>query len=214
MASAVSALKACPCCGLVQAIPPFPADERDAVRTVARCARCESTVVAAAASRAPSWTAAAALAALVLYPLAITLPIMEIARFGHRSSASIWTGSVGLLGDGHLFVGGVVLLCSVVLPLGKLVSLFALTTGRRRFSKRHRALTYRVVELTGRWGMLDVLLIAVIVAWIKVGDLVEVTAGPAAVAFTACVLLSLLASAWFDPHLLWDESEEPAETRE
>ena len=174
---------------------------------VARCSRCGSTVERGLASRASSWTTSAALAALILYPLAISLPIMEIERFGHRTSASIWTGTVGLLRDGHLFVGGVVLLCSVVLPLGKLLSLFALTVARRRFSKKHRAITYRVVEVTGRWGMLDVLLIAVIVAWIKVGDLVQVTAGPAAVAFTACVLLSLFASASFDPHYLWDEAE-------
>lgn len=176
----------------------------------ARCTRCDSTVCHSHVSRAPEWTAAAALAALLLYPLAIGLPIMELERFGHRTAASIWTGSVGLLSSGHLFVGSVVLLCSVVLPLGKLISLFALTAGRRRFSRKHRALTYRIVEFTGRWGMLDVLLIAVLVAWIKVGDLVEVTAGPAAVAFTACVVLSLLASAWFDPHLLWDEPEPAA----
>ena len=205
MVSAAPALKACPCCGLVQALPTFPASARDAARTRARCARCGSTVVSGRSSHASSWTASAALAALILYPLAISLPIMELERFGHRTSASIWTGSVGLLSDGHLFVGGVVLLSSIVLPLGKLLSLFALTAGRRRFSKQQRATTYRIVEVTGRWGMLDVLLIAVLVAWIKVGDLVQVTAGPAAVAFTACVLLSLLASASFDPHQLWDE---------
>ena len=62
--------------------------------------------------------------------------------------------------------------------------------------------------------MLDVLLIAVLVAWIKIGDLVEVTAGPAAIAFTACVVLSLLASAWFDPHFLWDEPEPLPESSE
>lgn len=206
MSAAAPALKACPCCGLVQSIPALP--ERSH-RLEARCVRCASVVFDSEAARAPEWTAAAALAALLLYPLAILLPIMELERFGHRTEASIWTGSVGLLSSGHLFVGGVVLLCSVVLPLGKLISLLALTTGRRRISKKRRALTYRIVELTGRWGMLDVLLIAVLVAWIKVGDLVEVTPGPAAVAFTACVVLSLLASAWFDPHFLWDEPEAP-----
>ena len=55
--------------------------------------------------------------------------------------------------------------------------------------------------------MLDVLLIAVVVAWVKVGDLVEVTPGPATLTFTLVVLFSLLASAWFDPHSIWDEDQ-------
>ena len=146
---------------------------------------------------------------------------MRLERFGHVSDASIWTGSVGLLSEGELFVGGVVLVCSVLLPLGKLGSLLLITSRGVRGShafrvagapsgsahKRARtwARTWRVVELTGRWGMLDVLLISVVVAWIKIGDLVEVTPGPAALAFTACVLLSLVASAAFDPHALWQE---------
>ena len=54
--------------------------------------------------------------------------------------------------------------------------------------------------------MLDVLLVAVLVAWVKVGDLGEITPGPAAFAFTAVVLLSLLSSALFDPHALWADA--------
>ena len=54
--------------------------------------------------------------------------------------------------------------------------------------------------------MLDVLLVAVVVAWVKVGDLVEIAPGPAAFAFTAVVLLSLLSAALFDPHALWADS--------
>ncbi len=72
---------------------------------------------------------------------------------------------------------------------------------------RYTARTYRVIEWAGRWGMLDVLLIALLVAWIKIGDLVEVSPGPGALTFTLCVLLSLLASAHFDPHALWDPPE-------
>ena len=192
--------KACPCCALVQSVPRIPPGH------VATCARC-SAVVADPRRRTehPTRTFAAALAALLLYPVAISLPIMELERFGHRTEASIWGGSVGLLRQGDVLVGGVVLLCSVVLPLGKLVSLLVITGARSRMSARLRARTWRAVQLTGRWGMLDVLLIAVVVAWLKIGDIVQVTPGPAALAFTACVLLSLLASAWFDPHALWPE---------
>jgi len=150
----------------------------------------------------------AALAALVLYPLAILLPVLRIERFGHSRSASIWEGSVGLLQEGELVVGGVVLVCSVILPLAKLGALLALT-GTSWLRRHHAARTYRLVEWTGRWGMLDVLLVAMLVAWIKVGELVRVEAQPAAALFALCVALSLLASAWFDPHSLW--ADEPVE---
>jgi len=144
-----------------------------------------------------------ALAALVLYPLAVTLPMLRVERFGHHHDASIIEGIATLLSSGHAFVGVVVLLCSVVLPLGKLIGLLVLSTGSRVMQRKHRALTYHVVEWTGRWGMLDVLLVALLVAVLKIGDVVEVTAQPAALAFTCCVVLSLLATACFDPHSLW-----------
>jgi len=151
-------------------------------------------------------TLGAALAALILYPFAITLPVMRIERFGHAHDASIWTGSVGLLREGEWFVGAVVLVCSVLLPLFKLGGLVAITLGGW-LHKRHRAITYRIIEWTGRWGMLDILLISALVAWVKLGDLMEIQAGPGALVFTLCVLLSLLASAWFDPHALWEEQD-------
>lgn len=193
-------LRACHTCGLVQEVPELVAGER------ALCPRCNSAVADPARRRRSNQrTFAAALAALLLYPLAISLPIMRLEQFGHVTEASIWTGSVGLLERGELFVGGVVLLASVVLPLLKLTGLLAITGGRGFLSHGHRAATYRLIEWTGRWGMLDVLLIAVVVAWIKIGDLVEVKAGPAAFLFTTCVLASLVASASFDPHALWED---------
>lgn len=193
-------LMACHCCGLVQRVA------RLAPGTRARCARCRVTVLSSRRRMRSNQRAfAAALAALILYPLAISLPIMRLERFGHLREASVWTGSVGLLGKGELLVGGIVLLCSVVLPLAKLAGILLITRRSGWLSRRHRALTYRWIEWTGRFGMLDVLLIAVVVAWIKIGDLVEVTPGPAAITFTLVVLLSLAAGASFDPHALWDE---------
>lgn len=55
--------------------------------------------------------------------------------------------------------------------------------------------------------MVDVLLVAVLVAMVKLGDLVEVTPGPGVAAFTAVVLLSLIASALFDPHAIWEDDQ-------
>ncbi len=172
----------------------------------AYCRRCRSRIWRPGRRATSSRTTLAlALAALALYPLAISAPIMTFARFGHRSETSIWSGTLSLLEHGQVFVGLVVFVCSVVLPLGKLGGLVAITLGGGRRYRRHRASTYRWIEWTGRWGMLDVLLLALLVAFVKVGDLIEVTPGPAAVTFTLVVALSLAASASFDPHALWEE---------
>jgi paraquat-inducible protein A len=155
-------------------------------------------------ARSNQRTAAIATAALVLYPFGVGLPIIEVERFGHTKASSILEGVTALFASGQWLVGAVVLACSIVLPIGKLVSLLVLSAGGLGLARRHRAVTYRVVEWTGRWGMLDVLLVALLVAVLKLGDIVEVTAGPAALAFSCVVVLSLLAAASFDPHALWE----------
>jgi len=195
-------LKACHCCGLVQTLPRIPTGH------VARCTRCSTTI--RDPRRGPlgnQRAAAAALAALILYPFAVGLPIMQIERLGRTHESSIWQGSVELLSHGQLFVGLVVLLCSILLPLVKLVLLLLITKARPLLSQHGRAHTYRWIEWAGRWGMLDVLLIAVLVAWLKLRDVVAVEPGPAAWTFTLMVLMSLLASTWFDPHAVWDRDE-------
>lgn len=188
----------CRCCGLVQRVSAPRAGTRVC------CVRCGTTLRKASTWKASNRTTAAiALSALILYPLAVSLPMLNVEQFGHRNESSILQGVVTLLSGGHLFVGIVVLLCSIVLPLGKLFSLLVLSGGGWFMGHEHKATTYHFVEWTGRWGMLDVLLVAVLVAVLKLGDWVEVTAGPAAFAFTACVVLSLLATASFDPRRLW-----------
>ncbi len=176
------------------------------------CGRCGTTFrERSVVLRCNERTGAIALAALILYPLAITMPMIRVEQFGHYTESSILDGTITLLASGHLFVGIVVLLCSIVLPLGKLAALLVLSTGGLNLRSRHRALTYHIVEFTGRWGMLDVLLVAILVATLKLGDLVEVQAGSAALTFTCCVVLSLIATASFDPHALWPSGGAGAE---
>ena len=208
-----TSLAACPCCGLVSQVVLGAAAEAVPAGTAlsASCGRCGARLpqVHGAASRADQVSrrvAAVAIAALVLFPPAVMLPIMRIEEMGHSTNASIWSGSLGLLRAGDWFVGGTVFLCSIVFPLLKIAGLLAITLGRGSLQRRARRWSWRIVDLSGRWGMLDVLLVAVVVAWVKVGDLVEIEPGPAAFAFTAVVLLSLISSALFDPHALWADA--------
>ncbi len=92
---------------------------------------------------------------------------------------------------------------SVLLPLAKILLLLELSL-LGMLHRKHRALTYRVMEAAGRWSMLDVLLLAFLVMLVKLGSLVEFEFGPAVIAFALCVAMSMFASLLFDPHAIWE----------
>ncbi len=191
-------LAACRTCGLVQHLPPQRPDAR------LHCVRCDTPF---ADPGRPSWTAPLAVAALLLFPLAVSLPVISMARFGSVSSTDVWHGAWDLMENGHLLIGLVVLICSVAVPVVKLIGLVVLSLAPRSWRNRHRALTWRLIESLGRWGMVDVMLVAGVVAAVKLGDVVTVTTGPGAVIFATMVLLSLLASATFDPAMMWKDDD-------
>ena len=138
---------------------------------------------------------ALSLGSLVLYPLAIGLPIMTLAQFGHVRSTSVLGGVEALWSEGHPILATVVVACSVVLPLAKCLAMLALSIrgGDRACPRRSRLV--HVLEVSGRWGMPDVLLVAGLVAAVKLGELVRIEPGPGAIAFVGCVGLAILASA-------------------
>jgi paraquat-inducible protein A len=184
---------------MIQRLPELAAGEQ------ALCARCDTSIYRhGSASTSVTRTTAVALAGLIFYFPAIFLPILKIERMGHQSESSILKGTWDLLTHGAWFVGGIILVFSIIVPLSKLVLLLVLCGGNQ-LSRRHQAWTYRFMEQFGRWGMLDVMLVALLVALIKLGDLVRFTLGPAVWAFALCILMSMLASALFDPHAIWEE---------
>jgi paraquat-inducible protein A len=158
------------------------------------------------------WAAALALSSLLFYPAAIGLPLLNISKLGHSSTDSLLSGLVSMFSQGYWLVGGVVLLFSILLPPLKLLALWLLTSQLAQqphglIGHRRRALLYHAVEVLGRWGMLDVMLVAVLVAMVKLGDLVQIEPGPGLWAFTLMVLLSLIASMVFNPTQMWSERQ-------
>lgn len=199
MAEVRHLLRGCGACGLVQRVGAVPRGHE------ARCPRCGSVVRHAARPKSRERAAALSLGALVLYPAAMTLPVIEVSRLGHTSSATIWSGVVDLAAEGQPIVAAIVLICSIVVPLAKIGGMFLLCAGGFGLGRRGRAHTYRAIDFIGRWGMVDVLLVAVLVAAVKLGNWLDVHPGPGALAFSGVVLLSLLSSAVFDPHAIWEE---------
>ena len=150
-----------------------------------------------------NWAGAFALGALILYPLAISLPVMQLRKLGHVREVTVWSGAVELLSSGQLAVGLLVFTCSILVPLVKLGGILLLGLEAPWRGREHqRARTHKVIDWMGRWGMLDVLLVAVLVAAIKLGNWADISAGPGVVAFASVVVLSLMASAVFDPRAL------------
>lgn len=184
---------------MIHRLPVLPADAR------AVCTRCGTAFVTPGSRRrTASRTAAAALAALVLFWPAVLLPVLEIENLGLTHKSSILGGIFELLSHGSWLVGTVVLLFSIVFPLAKILLLLELSLFEI-LHKRHKAWTLRLVEHVGRWSMMDVLLLAFMVMLVKLGDLVEFHLGPAIVAFVLCVAMSMIASLSFDPHAIWED---------
>ncbi len=198
----VAGVIACHVCHLVQRLPSNTSSD-----DVTVCCRCETSLQVKDSETRIAWSRQAALAALVCYPLAITLPALRFERFGHVSENSIVGSIQTLFADGYMGLGIIVLLCSVLIPLCKLVGIWVVCSDSF-LQTRHRARTYQLLEWSGRWGMIDVLLVAVLVALLKVGELVNVYPGPGAMLFAAVVFLSLLASYFFHPRIVWERQDD------
>lgn len=186
---------------MIHRIPPLQFRQR------AICTRCGSSFAAPGCRRTTSSrTAAAAVAAFVLFWPAILCPILEIEKMGIRQQSSILGGTVDLLKQGSWLVGGVILVFSVVFPLTKIVLLLELSL-LEFLHRRHKAASLRLMEHMGRWSMMDVMLLAFLVMLVKLGNIVQFHIGPAVFAFVLCVAMSMVASLSFDPHAIWEDSE-------
>lgn len=191
--------QACHCCGLIHRLPNAPAGMQSV------CTRCGARFVThASRQQSASRTAAAALAAFILFWPAVLLPVLEIEQLGHTHQASILGGIFDLLAHGSWFVGIVVLVFSIVFPLTKIVLLLELSL-LELLERKQKAWSLRLMEHLGKWSMMDVLLLAFLVMMVKVGDMVEFHLGPAVLAFVLCVAMSMIASLSFDPHAIWEE---------
>jgi paraquat-inducible protein A len=95
-------------------------------------------------------------------------------------------------------------------PVLKIVALiFLLISIQRRshWRPRDRTVLYRVVESVGRWSMVDVFMISILVALVNLGAIASIEPGAGAIAFASVVILTMIAAMTFDPRLIWDAQE-------
>jgi paraquat-inducible protein A len=176
------------------------------------CRRCG----AALESRKPesmsrSWAYLSA--AAMLYIPANLYPVLQSRTIQRAESDTILQGVVLLWRGGSWLLAGLVFFASVVVPLLKFLAMTLLLSSvhaRASWRLHERARLYRLLELVGRWSMLDVYVVAILVALVQLRSLATMEAGPGAVAFGAVVVLSMLAAQAFDPRLLWDAAGQNA----
>ncbi|WP_449429982.1 paraquat-inducible protein A [Pseudomonas putida] len=148
--------------------------------------------------------------ASILYIPANLLPIMTVSTLGQGSPDTIMSGVITLLKHGMLPIAAVVFIASILVPTFKLVGIGLLLYSVQRhqpLSARQRILMYRFIEFIGRWSMLDIFVIAILVAVVNFGRIASVEANLGAVAFATVVILTMLAALTFDPRLIWDNTE-------
>ena len=103
-----------------------------------------------------------------------------------------------------------VFFASITVPVLKLIGLtFLLVSVRRRsaWRPRDRTLLYRIIEWVGRWSMVDIFMISILVALVNLGSIATIQPGAGAIAFAAVVITTMIASMSFDPRLIWDMRE-------
>ena len=153
------------------------------------------------------------LTALILYLPANVFPFMTIEMYGRRNSSTIWSGVVSLMQQRSYAVAVVVFLASILIPVMKLLILFYLAlTGHNGQHPKFKMSLYHFVEAIGRWSMLDIFLLAILVAIVKLGHWTTVSPEKGAGLFLFVVIFTMLASAYFDPRVLWERKNEKNNT--
>jgi paraquat-inducible protein A len=147
------------------------------------------------------------IAAACFYLPANILPVMITSTPGSNEADTIISGVIYLYLSGSWPLALIVLVASVMIPLGKMVALAYLLISVQRGSIRNsheRTRLYRLVEIIGRWSMLDVFVDTFIVALVQLQPLMSVAPGSGVLFFMAVVVLTILAAQSFDPRLIWD----------
>ncbi|RJP91485.1 MAG: paraquat-inducible membrane protein A [Desulfobacteraceae bacterium] len=199
-----AALLSCPSCHLLTRKPAAHGRRFSVV-----CPRCgERLFERKPNSMARTW--ALVIAAFIFYIPANVLPIMKVTSLGKVQSDTILSGVIYFIKTGLWPIALVIFVASVFVPLLKLFILVYLLISlhvRSKWRPRDRTRLYRITEIIGRWSMVDIYVVTLMVALVKLGALADIEAAPGAIHFAAVVVITIFAAMSFDPRLIWDKME-------
>ncbi len=172
----------------------------------ASCPRCGAALhVRHPGSLERTW--ALVIAAALCYVPANALPVMTVTSLGKTQSDTILSGVVFLLTHGLWPLAAIVFTASIFVPIMKISILLLLLVsvhGSWEWRPVERTRLYRLTEAIGRWSMVDIYVVTILVALVHLGNLASIEAGAGAVFFGAVVVITMLAAESFDPRLIWD----------
>jgi paraquat-inducible protein A len=196
-----SSLIACPQCDLLQRLPHL------APGASARCPRCNKELQRRHEDSL-NRTLALALAAAVLYVIANSVPMLGLTAVGREAFTTVFGGTVQLWNDGEQVVAALVLFSAVIAPALQIGFMLGIVLGAYSDRPPRWVGTLLRHQPTARtWSMIEVMLVGVLVALIKIAELATVIPGTALFALGALVFVLAAMQASFDPHDVWDRIE-------
>ena len=199
-------LGCCPICHQIVTFPPRKGEE-----VAAYCPRC-GTEVHLRKTDSLQMTLALVVASIIFYIPANLLPMMHVQTFAGTESDTIMSGVIYFIESGSYLIGFVILIASILVPVLKMLILlyliYTVKTGKKTGMNERRKL-YQLTEIIGRWSMVDVYVVSIMIALVHFGGLSEIRAGTGAVFFLLVVIVTMIAAMSFDPRLIWDASKEP-----
>jgi len=150
------------------------------------------------------------LAGFMLYPPSLIYPMTLVSRLGQTEGQTIFFGVKELFRVGLWPFGVVVFFTSIMIPGLKLlgISWFALAAHRQwRAGLRLRTRLHRIIENLGRWSNVDVTIIISFAPLMQFGQFASARPAVGATCFFSVVVVTMLASHFFDPRLMWDAAE-------
>ena len=188
----------CPTCNLLNDVPPGE-----------MCIRCDTILHERKPGSLMRTWALLATAAIAYLPANI-YPVMNIERLGSVSQSTILGGAKELLDAGMWPLALLVLFASVLVPAFKLIGLVLMlvtTHFGSTWRLPDRTRLYRIIEFIGRWSMIDIFMLGTLTGLVRSGAIASITPGFGAICFCSVVVLTMFASASFDPRLMWDAAE-------
>jgi paraquat-inducible protein A len=191
-------LAACHTCGKVSPV------------AVGKCPRCH-THLHLRKPHSIETSIALMVAAIFLYIPSHLLPIMTVTELGDVTHNTIMSGMMYFWKSGAYPIALVIFTASILIPLLKILALSwlcAAATGKVRPSPVTLGRLYWLTELLGRWSMVDIFVVGILVSVVQLGNYMTVIPGIGAIAFAGVVLLTMFAAMSFEPRLLWDRLDD------
>lgn len=173
------------------------------------CSHCGHSI-ASRKRHSLQYTIALLVTSIILYIPANVLPIMYTSTFGNSEENTIFSGVAIFWKYGDYPIAIIIFVASVLIPMAKMLALAwlcAIVLLKKKQKPYEHVILYRVTEWVGRWSMVDVFVVVILVTLIQLGNILSITPGIAAIAFAGVVVCTMLAALSFDPRLIWDTAD-------